>query len=172
MPRQFLTLVARSLPCLTVTLPCSGGVTSRTAGKGPAVQSLRMVAKIPALMSVSGLPLTSRCWTAPCWAKARVGCASSAQSAASVGHFIVGSRMRFADVVVLWTEWIPGVVGDLDQHEKQSRRQDRYEKSGDRSGDRNRRARHERNDAAEHRRGIRDPGVARECARHRRYHDE
>src|SRR6478609_1479511 len=134
MPRQFLTLVARSLPCFTVTLPCAGGVTRRTAGRGPAVQSLRMVAKIPALMSVSGLPLTSRCWTAPCWAKASAGSASSAQSAASAGHFILSSRMRFKGGV-LWTEWISGVVGDLDQQEKQGRQQDGNEKSRDRSGD-------------------------------------
>src|SRR6188768_1007214 len=131
MPRQFLTLVARSLPCFTVTLPCAGGVTSRTAGRGPAVQSLRMVAKIPALMSVSGLPLTSRCWTAPCWAKARAGSASSRLTAASIGHFIADSRMRFKRVVLL-IEWIAGVVGDLDQQEEQSRQDDGDEKSGER----------------------------------------
>src|SRR5207344_522977 len=121
MPRQLLTLVARSLPCLTVTLPWAGGVTSRTAGRGPAVQSLRMVAKIPALMFVSGLPLTSR-WTVASWAAARIGKASSRPSAPSIVHCVsqcVGHFIGLASNCAwhLWAKWVPGIVGDLDQQE-------------------------------------------------------
>ena len=72
MPRHCFTFVARNLPCLTVTWPWAGGVIRRTAGKGPAVQSFRSVAKIPALMIVSGLPLTWRSTVGAC-AKAIAG---------------------------------------------------------------------------------------------------
>jgi hypothetical protein len=45
-------------------------------------------------------------------------------------------------------------------------------KSRHRTGDRNWCARDKRDDAAEHRRGVRDPGVASQRARHRCDHDE
>ena len=71
MPRHCFTFVARNRPCLTVTRPWAGGVMRRTA-EVPEVQSLRIVAKIPALMFVSGLPLTCLSTVGAC-AKVKCG---------------------------------------------------------------------------------------------------
>ena len=75
------------LTLLDSHLAMGGGVTRRTAGRGPAVQSLRMVAKIPALMFVSGLPVTWRSTVGAC-ANASAGNASKKQIDDSVGRFI------------------------------------------------------------------------------------
>src|SRR6478672_13061980 len=130
MPRHCFKFVARSLPCLTVTWPCAGGVTSRTAGRGPAVQLFRIVAKIPALMFVSGLPLTCRSTVGVC-ANASAGNASKQQIDARVGHFIGSTPRRLVTVTlvfcllpgrrsrILCLERIPCIVCDFDAQEKQ-----------------------------------------------------
>src|SRR5262249_18012864 len=87
MPRHCFMFVARNRPCLTVTRPCAGGVTRRTAGRGPDVQSLRIVTKIPALMFVLGAPLTCRSMVDVC-ANASAGSASRKQIDASDGRLI------------------------------------------------------------------------------------
>ena len=51
-------LVAFSVPRLTVTLPCAGGVASLIAGSGPDVQSGRMSVKTPARTSRPGAALS------------------------------------------------------------------------------------------------------------------
>src|SRR5215470_3894338 len=87
MPRHCFRFVARNRPCLTVTRPCAGGVTRRTAGRGPDVQSLRMVTKIPAFIFVLGAPLTCRSIVDVC-ANASAGSTRSKQIDASVGRLI------------------------------------------------------------------------------------
>lgn len=47
-------------PCLTVSLPCTGGAAKRMVGGGPAVQFFRMEANTPTLTSASGVPVNCR----------------------------------------------------------------------------------------------------------------
>src|SRR5262249_17042638 len=87
MPRHCFMFVARNRPCFTVTRPCAGGVTRRTAGRGPDVQSLRMVTKIPAFIFVLGAPFTCPSIVALC-ANASAGSARSKKIDTSVGRLI------------------------------------------------------------------------------------
>src|SRR5689334_19874875 len=97
-PRHCFTFVARKRPCLTVTRPWAGGVTRRRAGRGPAVQSLRIVVKIPALMFVSGLPFTCLSTVGAC-ANASVDKASRQQTEANVGDLIATHSGRLGTLI-------------------------------------------------------------------------